>query len=161
MERRSFLKSIGIASGTTLVAGCGGSPDSGGTTGTTTTSEESTTRKTTATTTETTTTEQISARIKRIVDVAVQDDSFQNNIGFEVETTFENTATLRVTIDDSEQVKTKTYQATTTAGDEQTFNEDIDPPDSFKDGDRVTVSFELLVDSEVVDTASTRIDYTA
>lgn len=86
------------------------------------------------------------------VDVDVQTDVGQrNNIGFDVETVFENTATLTVTVSDGEGSAQRSFEGTSTTGTTQEFNDDINPPSTFRDNEQFTITFVLRVDGEIVD----------
>lgn len=84
------------------------------------------------------------------VDVDIQTDSDQNNIGYDVETYFEDSATLTVTVTDGEATAQRSFEGTTTTGGEE-FNDDIEPPNTFKDNEEYRITFTLSVDGELAD----------
>lgn len=85
------------------------------------------------------------------VDVDVQMDIGTNNIGYDVEAYFEDTAVLTVEISDGERSDQRSFEGTTTGGTMQEFNDDINPPESFKDNEQFQIRFILSVDGETVD----------
>ncbi|NEU57203.1 hypothetical protein [Halorussus sp. MSC15.2] len=85
------------------------------------------------------------------IDVDVQSDIGTNNIGYDVEAYFEDTAVLTVQISDGERSDQRTFEGTTTSGTMQEFNDDINPPESFKDNEQFAIRFILTVDGREVD----------
>ncbi|UPV74919.1 hypothetical protein M0R89_02355 [Halorussus limi] len=100
----------------------------------------------------------VDPRISQI-DVDVQSDIGTNNIGFDVETYFEDTARLTVQITDGERSDQRTFEGTSTSGTMQEFNDDINPPESFKDGEPFELRVILSVDGEEVDRKTVRNTY--
>lgn len=95
-------------------------------------------------------TETVRPRIGQ-VDVDIQSDFGQNNIGFDVEAYFPDSAVLTVQISDGEMTDQRSLEGTTTTGTMQELNDDIDPPDSFVDNEEFVIRFVLSINGESVD----------
>lgn len=85
------------------------------------------------------------------IDVDIQHDIGQNTIGYDVVAYFEDSARLTVQVTDGVGTAHRTFEASTSTGVEQEFNDDIDPPDSLADDETFRIQFVLTVDGEVVD----------